>query len=410
MVKLIIYKPIGSAIHPINNSQLKYYIMMFHQSRDNILIICLFLASATGLLLIALINPSSPFGRFSAITQVAEGKTVYAYGNGQLLASQGSDNQIKYYINDHLGSVRKITSSDGNVVSGNDYIAFGSVKSQSGNSRFRFTGKELDESGLYYYGARYYDPATGRFITTDSVKGSLKDPQSLNRYSYTMNNPLKYIDPTGEVVKYSDAFLKGLKSKGIDVSYVSKLSALDRLVRSKDVFFFRAASESNQHPGVNWEKTMGLTEHHSPQTRYVKFEKVGKEGDVTKEMVIETIIHESIHDPQKAGNLFIGLAKIADAQNPDPRFAKNLVNAIAKTATDAEEIRTLYLTAIELNSFGGDSFKKRSNLEMKGIYEYALGELIFDLGVLGSLGIETSNIKNEIGNFWQESGVPNYLR
>ena len=67
-----------------------------------------------------------------------------------------------------------------------------------GSEDYRYTGKQEDTTGLYYYGARYYDPATGRFITRDTVFGELTDPQSQNRYVYCRNNPHKYIDPVGE--------------------------------------------------------------------------------------------------------------------------------------------------------------------------------------------------------------------
>jgi len=55
----------------------------------------------------------------------------------------------------------------------------------------------LDDTGLYYYGARFYDPAIGRFISPDSMIQAPANPQSFNRYSYVINNPLKYTDPTG---------------------------------------------------------------------------------------------------------------------------------------------------------------------------------------------------------------------
>jgi hypothetical protein len=50
---------------------------------------------------------------------------------------------------------------------------------------------------LYYYGARYYDATIGRFISADTIVQSPFDPQSLNRYAYCRNNPLRYTDPTG---------------------------------------------------------------------------------------------------------------------------------------------------------------------------------------------------------------------
>jgi RHS repeat-associated protein len=52
-------------------------------------------------------------------------------------------------------------------------------------------------TGLYYYGARYYDPSLGRFISPDVVVPTFENPQSFNRYSYVKNNPFKYTDPSG---------------------------------------------------------------------------------------------------------------------------------------------------------------------------------------------------------------------
>ena len=64
-----------------------------------------------------------------------------------------------------------------------------------------YTDQELDtETGLYNYDARMYDPLIGRFISPDSMVPDLYDPQSLNRYSYTRNNPLKYTDPSGHIL------------------------------------------------------------------------------------------------------------------------------------------------------------------------------------------------------------------
>jgi RHS repeat-associated protein len=62
----------------------------------------------------------------------------------------------------------------------------------------KFTGQELDEeTGLYYFASRYYDPAIGRFISADSEIPSVTDGQAFNRYSYVRNNPILYTDPTG---------------------------------------------------------------------------------------------------------------------------------------------------------------------------------------------------------------------
>ncbi|MBI5414373.1 hypothetical protein HZA38_02555 [Candidatus Peregrinibacteria bacterium] len=64
---------------------------------------------------------------------------------------------------------------------------------------YKFTGQELDpETNLYYYGARYYNPKLGQFASPDPWEGDLRDPQSLNKYSYVRNNPMKYVDPNGQ--------------------------------------------------------------------------------------------------------------------------------------------------------------------------------------------------------------------
>ncbi|MBU7038294.1 MAG: RHS repeat-associated core domain-containing protein [Theionarchaea archaeon] len=68
---------------------------------------------------------------------------------------------------------------------------------EEGSEDYLFTGRERDETGLYYFGARYYDPDLGRFITRDLSGGYMKAPQTLNRYAYCLNNPLKFVDPDG---------------------------------------------------------------------------------------------------------------------------------------------------------------------------------------------------------------------
>jgi RHS repeat-associated protein len=67
-----------------------------------------------------------------------------------------------------------------------------------------FTGQKRDiataGSELYYYGARYYDPQIGRFISADIYVQNYNNPQMLNRYTYCLNNPLRYTDPSGHII------------------------------------------------------------------------------------------------------------------------------------------------------------------------------------------------------------------
>jgi len=109
-----------------------------------------------------------------------------------------------YYHPDHLGSSNVITNASGAQAQLAEYKPYGTLsRDELANPQtdspvnYLFTGKELDSTGLYYYGARYYDPKIGRFITPDPLIQDLYDPQTLNSYTYCRNNPLRYIDPTG---------------------------------------------------------------------------------------------------------------------------------------------------------------------------------------------------------------------
>ena len=70
---------------------------------------------------------------------------------------------------------------------------------------YRFTGQRNEGTiGLYDYGARFYDPLLGRFVSADTVVPEPGNPQALNRFSYVLNNPLRYIDPSGHQGKEPD--------------------------------------------------------------------------------------------------------------------------------------------------------------------------------------------------------------
>ncbi|WP_041245307.1 RHS repeat-associated core domain-containing protein [Geotalea uraniireducens] len=106
-----------------------------------------------------------------------------------------------YYHPDHLGSTAITTDDYGNKVEDIYYYPYGETRLDSkpiGGMTHKYTAQELDyETGLYNYGARLYDPDIGRFISPDSIVPSPGNPQSLNRYAYALNNPVKYRDPSG---------------------------------------------------------------------------------------------------------------------------------------------------------------------------------------------------------------------
>jgi RHS repeat-associated protein len=125
------------------------------------------------------------------------------------------DSHLTYHHSDHLGSTSIDTDEDGAVVQLVDYYPYGGTRldEQAGeeDNPYKYNGKELDEdTGLYYYGARYYNAELARFTSQDPWGGKLSDPQTLNKYSYVLNNPLNFIDPTGEKVELVARKVKNL--------------------------------------------------------------------------------------------------------------------------------------------------------------------------------------------------------
>ena len=121
---------------------------------------------------------------------------IYYYHDDTLIARKESS-KVYFYHPDHLGSTTLITNSTGGKEEETNYKPYGEPLYNDDSSRFLYTGKELDDIGLYYDGARYYNPGFTRFIQPDSLIPDIYNPQSLNRYSYVLNNPYKYVDPTG---------------------------------------------------------------------------------------------------------------------------------------------------------------------------------------------------------------------
>jgi len=200
----------------------------------------------------------------------------YYYAGSQRGAMRkGNPGAVSYLLGDHLGSTSLTANSSGSKVAELRYYPYGETRYTSGTTptSYQFTGQRNDSSiGLYFYNARYYDPALGRFIQADTIvpgaasgSGSSAaslgydsktrltplavnpgefaaqvnaenreviqfgaffqwdnktrqehnvpmgpaNPQALNRYSYALNNPVRYVDPTGHVVALSVILVSG---------------------------------------------------------------------------------------------------------------------------------------------------------------------------------------------------------
>jgi len=134
--------------------------------------------------------------------------TDYVYVNGGLKFTLVGA-ATYYYFGDAVGSIRQIWqygTSTTPTFSVQTYKPFGATVGVSGtDQKWKYTGEMLDSTtGLYYIGARYMDPELGRFISLDPNSGTLSEPQSINRYVYCVNNPLRFTDPTGRMFLMTD--------------------------------------------------------------------------------------------------------------------------------------------------------------------------------------------------------------
>ncbi len=107
---------------------------------------------------------------------------------------EDSDPKVSYYHYDALGSVRGLSNEKGKLTAELDYDAFGNGKNNKKWNTCRFSSKEFeDHADLYHFGARYYDPEIGRWLTLDPL-GFIDGP---NKYLYVGNNPVNWIDAWG---------------------------------------------------------------------------------------------------------------------------------------------------------------------------------------------------------------------
>ncbi|WP_317614918.1 RHS repeat domain-containing protein [Apibacter adventoris] len=151
-------------------------------------------------------------------------KKLQTYGGGIGKGNEEYEKMQYYYHADHLGSSSYITNLDAQIVQHVEYVPFGEVfieeRNQSWNTPYLFNGKELDEeTGLYYYGARYYNPRESVWLSTDPLSGynpvmevehyidgehngGVFNSFNLNTYGYCYQNPILYVDTNGKQSKF----------------------------------------------------------------------------------------------------------------------------------------------------------------------------------------------------------------
>ena len=157
------------------------------------------------------------------------------------LRINGNNVSSYFYTEDMRGSTVNVIDNSGNTVLSYWYDDFGQVNEyrESGNSlinEVQYTGAIYDElTGLLYLNARFYDPATGRFISQDTYRGERDDAGTWHLYAYCANDPVNYVDPSGH---------KKI-TIGIDVT-----NKLNRLMLKNAKWLYNYASRMNKRYGI----------------------------------------------------------------------------------------------------------------------------------------------------------------
>ncbi|MFC6693571.1 RHS repeat-associated core domain-containing protein [Pseudomonas lini] len=159
------------------------------------------------------------------------------------------NNQLRYSLNDHLGSSLTELDQRARVISQETYYPFGgsalwlpASSTVVDYKTLRYSGKEMDVSGLYYYGVRYYAPWLQRWVSADPAG----DVDGLNLYGFVGNNPLRYIDESG-FVKTESQRREELRA------FASNISSANKIVDRYDSLLGRLfeSSEKNKMIGKN---------------------------------------------------------------------------------------------------------------------------------------------------------------
>ena len=132
--------------------------------------------------------------------EAAQARARTRAANGNFKPNDDYEKMQFYYHPDHLGSSSYITNLDGEVSQHIEYVPFGEVfleeRNNTWNTPYLFNAKELDEeTGMYYYGARYYEPRLSLWMSADPLE---EDYPNLSAYGYCHNNPIILYDPDGK--------------------------------------------------------------------------------------------------------------------------------------------------------------------------------------------------------------------
>jgi RHS repeat-associated protein len=279
-----------------------------------------------------------------------------------------------WYHSDHLGSAQLTTSRSGELHERIEYTPYGEIWVEhkydlaEGSLPYRFMGKELDEETGYYYGARYLDPRTSRWISTDPAvgdyvpsapvddeakkrngnlpgMGGVFNVVNLHVYHYAGNNPVKLVDPNGRENKVALKFMQdNMKGIPFGPGYQQRPDGTWPLIRTgvknlpKELFCYEAVYFAYINSGVSW----GMDDNDLPSARSPAFTWFDKGGTVdVNGKVFNRKLETDIAKGQVGDIVFMGEHSPMDGHSALlEKIEKIDANTIILTAFGAAEPRT----------------------------------------------------------------------
>ena len=175
------------------------------------------------------------------------------FGGGRIVATTGNATEVRYFLTDHLGSVRVVATDKDNVLERNDYQPFGkrwnTASLPVADNRYRFSGKE-DQAfvGLPFsdYGTRMYDSERMRWLTQDPL---MEKYYSIGQYNYCAGNPVKFMDKDGKKLYYAAGVSQAFKDKFAEtIKYMNERGSsgdIAALEASDKVYYISEGDESS---------------------------------------------------------------------------------------------------------------------------------------------------------------------
>ena len=323
---------------------------------------------------------------------------VYEYGV-QRNSVDIRSNEKAYYLYDGRGSVSNLTSQRGTNKVYYDYTIYGEASASvlGVHNPYQYNAEYTDAAtGLQYLRARYYDPETSRFMTKDTYLGETNDPLSRHLYTYTHNNPINLVDPSGHIALLTVLAIAGAAITAAVGGYTIYKETTSRNERADQIRSEQSTREQNAASVIHADSAPDVLPENTyynvrdkklvtfkTAAEYYEYKELCEELDELDQGLVSTIIHNTLD----LLGFIPGYGEIADAVNAGIYLAEGDTGNAA-------------LSAVSLIPLAGDSLGKGGR-----VVDSFLGSTDNIAGTVGDIARQGDNIGNTLRNIDNADGL-----